>query len=120
MMNEEAKVVKVIDDFRVVINKGMNDGVSEGLKFLIYEAGEELFDPDTAESLGRLEVVKGQGKAHHVQEKLSVIRSSEFTSVRTPTLLGAAFSNEVHEEKRKPFDDPQIGDLARVVSDKRK
>ena len=31
------KVIKVIDQFKIVINKGLNDGIKEGYKFLVYE-----------------------------------------------------------------------------------
>ncbi|MDZ7288342.1 MAG: CsgG/HfaB family protein [candidate division KSB1 bacterium] len=69
----EAKVVMMKED-QVIINKGAEDGVKVGERFVIYRAGEEMIDPDTGESLGSeetkvgtLEVVNnnfgGKGKA---------------------------------------------------------
>ena len=45
------RVVKVINEYRLVINKGSDDGVTVNNQFLIYHLGDELFDPDTKESL---------------------------------------------------------------------
>ena len=60
--NISIKVVKLLDEYKIVINKGANDGIKVGQVFLVYKEDEELFDPDTNESLGRLEIVKGKGK----------------------------------------------------------
>lgn len=70
------KVIKIIDSKTIIINKGSNDGVIKGDRFLIYNIGEEIIDPDTKESLGKLEIVCGEGKATHVQEKISTLKSS--------------------------------------------
>jgi hypothetical protein len=71
-------VVTIIDPFTLVINRGSTHGVKEGMRFLVYSLGEELYDPDTKESLGRLETVKGTGVVSHVQEKMSTIRSDMY------------------------------------------
>ena len=103
----EAKVVDVIDEFRVVINKGGSDGVSLGDRFLIYQIGDELFDPDTNESLGQLEIVRGQGRASHVQERMSTVTSIETKRVvRGKPLLPArvwvqAWSGEATPNREK-------------------
>lgn len=70
------RVVKVIDEYKLVINKGSVDGVTINDIFLIYRLGEELFDPDTKESLGALELVCGEGKPEHIQEHLTTLVTS--------------------------------------------
>ena len=45
--------------------------------FLIYHLGDELFDPDTKESLGVLELVCGEGKPEHIQEHLTTLVTSK-------------------------------------------
>jgi hypothetical protein len=55
----------------VVLGAGSDQGVREGLLFVIYELGDEIYDPETSESLGRLEIVKGRVKVTHVQDKIS-------------------------------------------------
>lgn len=71
------RVVKVIDEYRLVINKGSDDGVTENNQFLIYHLGEELFDPETKQSLGILELVCGEGKPEHIQEHLTTLVTSK-------------------------------------------
>ena len=58
-MKTTIKVVNVIDDYKLVLNIGSDDGATEGQKYLIYEvSNEEIFDPATKESLNLL---KGLG-----------------------------------------------------------
>lgn len=67
------RVVKVIDEYRLVINKGSDDGVTVNNQFLIYHLGEELFDPETKQSLGVLELVCGEGKPEHIQAHMTTL-----------------------------------------------
>lgn len=117
-----ASIIKIIDDFNIVINRGSNDKISKGDHFLVYYTdSEELIDPETGESLGNLEIVRGTGIATHVQPKMTTIKSDRYTNkgrtIRKPTgglsLYGLGFGNEVIEENAKDlisFDDPSIGD----------
>ena len=73
-----AKVVKIIDAYKVVINKGSFDGVNSDSRFLIIEIGERLIDPDTKESLGFLEITKGWCAPTHIQNNMCTIKSNEF------------------------------------------
>ena len=66
------KVITKINDYKIVINKGSDDGVTKESRFLVYRLGNELFDPDTNESLGQLELVCGEGKPEHIQEKMQI------------------------------------------------
>jgi hypothetical protein len=74
----EAKVVKILNDYEVVINKGHDDGVKENQRFLLYYFDEELFDPDTFESLGKLEIICGKAKVKHVQDKQTTLISDQY------------------------------------------
>lgn len=71
------KVVQIIDKFRVVIDKGSADGVNMRNRFLVYRLGDEIFDPDTNESLGILELVCGEGKPEHIQERITTLYTSK-------------------------------------------
>ncbi|MCL2844847.1 MAG: hypothetical protein FWE23_05285 [Chitinivibrionia bacterium] len=77
----EAKVIKVIDDKKIVINKGIADNVAKGQRFQIYYLGEEILDPDTQESLGKLEIICGEAIVEHPQEKMSTLVSDLFRLV---------------------------------------
>ncbi len=70
-----AKVLKVVDPYTVVINKGRNGGINQGDKFIIIGLGETIVDPETKEELEKLEIVKGKAEATHVQEKISTLKS---------------------------------------------
>lgn len=117
------KVASVESEFRVVLNAGEVDGVRAGMTFVIFELGDDIIDPDTGESLGKLERVKGKIEITHVQEKMSVGTSSDFTKQRIPVparnaLSGSLFGSTEYEERqiRKKLSDPQIGNLARRIS----
>lgn len=87
----EGKVAQVKDTLRVVINKGYEHGVEEGMRFVIYQIGDEILDPDTKESLGFFEHVKAKIKVEHVAGKYSIAISDE---VRTEgsTMLAQSLS----------------------------
>lgn len=76
-----ARVLHVTDEYTVTINKGKADEVEVGDKFLIFDLGPELKDPDTDESLGRLEIVRGRAKVIHLQERISTLRTIETESI---------------------------------------
>lgn len=130
------KVTKVLNDCKVVINRGSNDGIKKGQKFLIYTlSDEEIIDIDTRASLGFLEIVKGIGRVTHVQEEIATLESDERISNEKKTIrttsnksnlygLAAAFPSSgptVEEEiiveppEIKPFEDPQVGDKVKPI-----
>lgn len=125
MSNERfpALVVKVIDEYKVVINRGSNDNIKVGQRFLIYRLEEEIFDPVSNESLGFLEIVKGTGRVIHVQEKIATIESDKFDREKKIVkkrnhpglLLGGVEVEEITPRELLPFEDPEIGDKAKPV-----
>lgn len=66
------KVAKILDEVRLVINRGSRDGVRPGMRFVAYAEVEDVADPETGESLGKWELVKGRLLAAHVQERMTV------------------------------------------------
>ncbi len=68
----EGKIAEILSSYAVVINLGSKDGISEGDKFVIYQIGKEIVDPETNESLGKLEVHKGTVIAKVVQENMCI------------------------------------------------
>lgn len=119
------KIVNVISDSKVVINAGHNEGISVGSKFIIYKNGDNIIDPDTGEDLGVLEIVKGNGVATHVQEKMSTI--SGYRKVRKRSRaqafpFGSVWSSQIFhpqseeiEDVENSFDAAAIGDLAKRI-----
>lgn len=71
-----ATVAKVIDDYKLVINRGEANAIREGQRMMVYHiSDEEILDPRTGESLGYLELVRGTGRIIFVQDKLSILES---------------------------------------------
>jgi hypothetical protein len=67
----ETKVVEIISETTVVLSAGSDQQVQEGDWFAIYELSKEIMDPETGESLGRLEYVKGKVQVKNVMKKMS-------------------------------------------------
>ncbi|MFB3787868.1 MAG: hypothetical protein ACE15F_16030 [bacterium] len=67
------KVVSILDDQRLIVNLGLEQGVAMGDRFVVYEEGGEITDPSTQQTLGKLELIKTQVEAVHVQEKMSLL-----------------------------------------------
>ena len=68
------KVVRILDNFNVVVNAG-RDEVNIGDELEIIEAGKTFIDPDTGEDLGRLEKVKAIVVVIQREEKFCVAES---------------------------------------------
>ncbi|WP_150913865.1 hypothetical protein [Marinobacter halotolerans] len=110
----EGRIAQIIDDHRIVLNKGREHGVRIGQRFLILAIGDEIFDPETHESLGQVEVVKGRGEVTHVQEKMSTLQTTETHEIRRkPSTLFALTQGAEVAHEPKAFIDPEIGDIAR-------
>jgi cell shape-determining protein MreC len=125
----DALVATIIDEHRVVINKGKQDGVKKGQEYVIFGLGPEVQDPKTQENLGRVEVLKGRGEVIHVQDNISTVESNEYdfnqTIIRKKyggpggafgRFYGAQQKQEEEVEKtkqRKPFDEVSKGDYLR-------
>lgn len=125
-MEKQLKVVSVIDDYKVALNAGSDQGIKVGQRYMIYTLStEEIIDPDTKESLGFLEIVKGTGKVTNVQDKLCTIESTEY-KILPKTIKRKSerysfypdmYEEEVEPEREQlPFEDPAIGDLAKRVN----
>jgi len=65
------RVVAVQDDGTVVISQAGNK-ITEAMLLDVYKEGEELFDPDTKESLGKVETLIATIKVTRVAQKMSI------------------------------------------------
>lgn len=119
-----ASVVQIINNNRLAINKGKDDGIRLGQRMLVYELStDEIIDPNTGESLGYLEIVKGTGKVINIQEKMSIIESDQTRLIkRTYHPQTSRFYNytsipseEIEEQVIIPFEDVKIGDQVKPI-----
>lgn len=86
------KVAAILDEQRLVINVGMERGVSVGDRFIIFENGQDIHDPMSQQSLGRLELVKAQVEAVHVQEKMTLVMPVKKATSTEVTVLSATLA----------------------------
>ena len=117
-MNELARIAKILEGGRLVINRGAEHGVTAGAAYLVYQQGDEIHDPETGDSLGHLEIVKGRAVVTQVQAKLSVLSLEGKAPERQLTLseMMATLSGTGEDE-----DDHEIlvevGDFARLLQE---
>jgi hypothetical protein len=126
------KIAHIIDETHVILNIGSNQGVKLNQIFLIYQEGDEVFDPDTNESLGKVEITKGRIIVEHVQEKMAIAatekKEPDVTShnkILSELMVDASIPKDSEREKLKV--DPyhlkplpqvtsvRIGDLVRSI-----
>ena len=122
------KIVSIIDPYKLVLNVGTNENVKIGMKFSVFSISEDdIIDPTTQESLGKLEIPKGTGNVIHVQNKMCIIESNQYkqsinriiTKKEKPPVAISSFfepttvTEEIPQEKYQiPFDDVSVGDTA--------
>ena len=83
------KVAALIDDTTLVLNVGFQEGVQEGMSFVIFAEYQEILDPDSGEPLGKWEMVKAQVVVDHVQERMCTVRSALVSEKDRPGTLSA-------------------------------
>jgi hypothetical protein len=106
----EGKVAKVLGSNEIVLNRGRNDGVRTGMVFEVFAPeGEEVWDPDTGETLGTVEDIKAQAEVTEVKERLSVARLQQ--TANSP--FGAVDIGEMQENLQRMFGQ-MFGDDVRI------
>jgi hypothetical protein len=103
----ETRIVYIINPYKLAINKNLITDIEVGDEFEIYELTEEIVDPKSSESLGRLKIYKGSGKAEEVQDTMAII-----SSTRVDLQSFFSVSKPLHDQFYLPFNDPKIGDVA--------
>ena len=127
----EFKVVRILDEYRIIINAGFKNGITVNDVFEIHGVVDAIYDPDTKELLGTLNGIKAQVKVAQVHEKMSVCKNvveispiqtliyegltggrglSQFMS--TPQKLNVDKSQITNPELYEPI---QIGDKAVLI-----
>lgn len=80
-MEKQIKIAKIISTTELVINAGLNQNINVGDKFQIIDkvGSEPVIDPDTGESLGTLDIIKGTVEVTSVYPNMSIVQSEQTT-----------------------------------------
>ncbi len=107
-MAVEGKVAKILGS-EIVINRGRREGVRQGMLFEVFAPeGEEVWDPDTGETLGTVEDVKARAEVTEVKDRLAVARLQN-----TASPFGAVNMGEMQENLQRIFGQ-MFGDDVRI------
>lgn len=120
----QTKIAKILSPTKVVLAAGAEQGVREGMVFVIYELGDAVADPETQEPLGQLELHKARVKVSQVQGRLSVattlpreveglLLANPFRQTVYPQLpLDQSVATAVEEDRKLTV---KVGDLVRSL-----
>jgi hypothetical protein len=73
----EGKVAEILNERELVINRGADAGVKEGMTFKVVESKLDITDPDTGEVLGTISREKIRVRIAEVQSKFCIGRTYE-------------------------------------------
>ena len=109
--NNEFKVIRMLDEYRIIINAGKNDGVNDDSYFDVTGAIDKVYDPDTKELLGTLDGVKASVSPVKIFEKMCICKAKTISlqgvaNTLSPSLL--ALSRLLSKEDPLPVDKSQI------------
>lgn len=109
----DIRVASIIDLGEIVINKGLKDDILEQMEFLVYEIGNEIIDPITKESLGKLEIPKGKFRVSHIQDRMTVLLSNYRPN---SNLFGMQTFGKLDTELEK-LRNINVGDKVKIVNE---
>lgn len=129
MAQIRGKIAKIVDESTFLINVGLKQGVQNGMRFVVFDEGEQVTDPDTGEVLGTWEIVKGELVVVNAQERLSMVqtpvRNVEMPGTLSAMMVEASKGNKGEQERLsvnrtqmsgRPAPKPiSVGDPARSV-----
>ena len=126
-MEENIKIVKIINEYQVVINAGSDELIREGQHLEVFVRGTPIVDPDTGDELGTLDYVKAKLRVINVFPRMSVCENRETETRNRLVALSAMF--ETTEIRPLNIDSKEIsggyegidkkihvGDLVRTVN----
>ena len=125
---ENYRVIKILDDYSILINYGFSQGAKYGDDLRIYIPGEEIIDPVTGKNLGRLDKIKEIVTVSMPYENFSVCKkiSNKIIDVLNP--LSAMFEKSIATQHKlnineseydsftiKSKDPIVVGDIAHLL-----
>ena len=90
-MEENIKIVKIINEYQVVINAGSDELIREGQHLEVFVLVTPIVDPDTGDELGTLDYVKAKRRVINVFPRMSVCENRETETRNRLVALSAMF-----------------------------
>ena len=127
-MSRIFKVVKIINDTSLIVNGGSNDDIIKGDVMQISGKGEDIFDPETKENLGSLEIIKARLTVTDVYEKMCVCETTYISDYMSTLLSNNIFSSTQKKLTIEPTEISglgagdktiRIGDIAKHIKVKK-
>lgn len=122
-MTNQFRVIKIIDDTSLIINAGSDNSVSVGDIMEIYGESDTIFDPQTKENLGKIDIIKDHLKVTKVYEKMCVCETPHVSTYFTTILSNSLFSSTQKKLDVEPTDISgsgdktiRVGDSARLIN----
>ena len=72
---------------RIWVNRGNDSGMKMGERFIVFEPGEDLIDPQTGENLCSAEMEVGEAKVVRINPKVTVMEVTK----GDPSYIGQGF-----------------------------
>ena len=119
---ELARVIRIIDDFTIMIDKGYETGnLEEGTRIMVFEPGPEIKDLD-GNSLGKYDFTKANLIITEVFQRFSIAQNIEEGSPFSVTNFLSGGQTKlvinVNEDEIEPLEPKDIqvkkGDLVRI------
>lgn len=79
--NNEFKVVRILDEYRIIINAGTINGVTSNSYFKITGAIDNVYDPDTQELLGTINGTKASVVPAEIFEKMCICKAKASSDI---------------------------------------
>lgn len=90
------KVIKIIDEYSIVINGGLYEDISIGDSIEIYLEGDEITDPfNDHKTLGTLDFIKDTLEVTEVYPKFAVCQKKVTKEIDIPSPLQVALSQSM-------------------------
>jgi|GEM_PF-1350339 len=80
------KVVRILDEYRIVINAGSDKNITDQCYFQIIGANNEIIDPETKQSIGMIRNVKEAVRPVLIEDKFCVCEHFDNRFMKNPVM----------------------------------
>lgn len=96
------QIIKIIDEYNVLINAGLDDGITKGTKFIIEVKGQPVIFE--GEDYGTLDYVKAELEVKALYDKMALCQNSKVIKVSQRIGISSLFNNLETLEKVAPLE----------------